>query len=173
MDLSREVPVDEITVKMIVDAVGCNKTTFYYHFNYIEDLYKAALKQSGIGQATHAVVEKVLNGDWVKDVTDADSREVEMLNQLCTLVALNATGRGRERITSFLRSALVRALDIDPDSADCQTQVLVSFLAGGVCDALQYRGQTGNAVPVDEFCHAIYDTIIPAVCQKLQERASA
>ncbi|MGI6218174.1 MAG: TetR/AcrR family transcriptional regulator [Coriobacteriales bacterium] len=172
LDLSRKVPIDEITVKMIVDTVGCNKTTFYYHFNFIEDLYKSALEKSGIGQTAHTVIDKVLSGDWVQDVTDADSHEVEMLDQLCTLTALNATGQGRERIASFLGTAIARALDVDPDFADYQTQVLLSFLTGGVCDALRYRGQTGNAVPVDEFCHAIYDTVIPAVYQKLQERGA-
>jgi hypothetical protein len=131
------------------------------------------LEQSGIGQTTHTVVEKVLSGDWVQDVSDADSHEVEMLDQLCTLAALNATGRGRERITSFVGAAIARALDVDPDTDDCQTHVLLSFLTGGVCDALRYRGQMGNAVPVDEFCHAIYDTVVPAVYQKLQERAAA
>lgn len=172
LELSRKVPIDKITVKMVVDAVGCNKTTFYYHFNYIEDLYRSALDQSGIGQTTHTVIDKVLNGDWVQDVSDADSHEVEMLDQLCTLAALNATGQGRERITSFVSAAISRALDVDLDSADYQTHVLLSFLTGGVIDALRYRGQTGNAVPVGEFCHAIYDTVIPAIYQKLQERAS-
>ncbi|MGI6230248.1 MAG: TetR/AcrR family transcriptional regulator [Tractidigestivibacter sp.] len=171
--LSRKVPIDEITVKMVVDAVGCNKTTFYYHFNYIEDLRQAAIEQSGIGRTTHAVIEKVLSGDWVQDVSAADSPEVKMLDQLCSLVALNATGQGREHITAFISSALARALDVDPDSTDYQTNVLLSFMTGGVCDALRYRGQTGNAIPVDEFCHSIYDTVAPAIYKKLRERAAA
>jgi AcrR family transcriptional regulator len=167
LSLARKMPIDKITVKMVTDAVGCNKTTFYYHFETIEDLYRAAIDQAGIYETTHMVVEKVLNGDWVKGTFGPDEHTIGLLDQLCTLVYLNAGGRSRELIDTFITSSAARALGVDPETADEQMRTLLAFTSGGIYGALHYRGQMNNSIPVDEFCDAFYDMVIPAIYQKV------
>jgi hypothetical protein len=93
-----------------------------------------------------------------------------LLDQLCTLMYLNLSGRGRELLDSFIESAVMRALVVDPYSENYQERTLLAFTTGGISEALRYRGSTGNAIPVGDFCHASVDNAAASrclVCHKL------
>lgn len=168
-----EIPIDKITVRMLTDAVGCNKTTFYYHFETIDDLHRQAFEHMDIDEASRFVVGKVLGGEWVDGAIDADERTVELFDKLCTLAFLNGAGHGRELVEDLVRERTAHALGVGPRESDVQAHTLFVFASGGIYEALRYRGSTGNAVPVAEFCSALYDTVVPALYAKLAARGIA
>lgn len=166
-ELATQMPVDQISVRLIVDSVGCNKTTFYYHFRTLESLSDTALGAMGIDGAVHVVVERMVGERREAQPVTDESQLAESLDRLCVFASLNESGRGRTYLNGLLAQATAEALGVDPDAAGNRSRTLLAFTAGGVGEALRFRGSTSNSIPAAEFMRAARDIVIPAIRRNL------
>lgn len=166
IELAARMPLDKITVRMLVESVGCNKTTFYYHFETVESLYEEAFERMDVEGSANAVVHEVINENRGSNSPWDNPRMVRVLDWLCTFASLNGSGRGRRYLDGLILDATSHALGVDPESSGVQERTLLAFTAGGVGEALRFRGSTGNSIPAEEFFRAVHDTVMPAINEK-------
>ena len=166
-ELATQMPVDQISVRLIVDSVGCNKTTFYYHFRTLESLSDAALGAMGIDGSVRLVVRRMVGERRdAQPVTD-ESQLAESLDRLCTFASLNEGGLGRKYLDGLLAQATAEALGVDPDKAGNRVRTLLAFAVGGVGEALRFRGSTSNSIPAAEFMRTVRDVVRPVIRRNL------
>lgn len=167
-ELATRMPLDQISVRLLVDSVGCNKTTFYYHFETLESLCDTALGAMGIDGSARLVVRRMMGeGREAQPIAD-DLQLAQSLDRLCAFALLNESGRGRAYLNGLLTQATAEALDVDPDAAGNRARTLLAFAAGGVGEALRLRGSTGNSIPAGEFIRTVRDVVMPAIRRNLR-----
>ena len=160
--MAERMPVTGITVSAICSLAGCNKSTFYYHFETFEDLVDSYLDHMELERISEYAVKKLLDGG----LESFDARERKTLKEgfglLCHLSALNQSGIMAEKLRQAIYGHVNRVLEGESLDAT-RTQLIVEFASGGFWSLLAYLGRQEGTVSLDEAVHALYDEIVPAI----------
>lgn len=128
--LSR-MPYREVTAASIARQAGCNRATFYYYFDSIEDLAERAVDAS-VPISIADLAEKFLseNGAAFR-LDDGQRRAVE---RICLLTDENGSARLTERFKRALMNAWAGKFGLDLAQDDVRT--VASFMAAGIVNIL-------------------------------------
>ena len=130
-------PFAKITAASVTREVGCNRATFYYHFDSIEDLACRAVEE----MVPYEIVDLML------DFLDGRSAELRLddhgrrcVERLCLLVADGGSSMLVDRFKGLLQGKWVERFGLDASRED--VLVVLAFMASGVVGVLgQWAGR--------------------------------
>lgn len=120
-------PYREITAASVARESRCNRATFYYHFDSIEDLADKAVEAtvpSGIADLAQAF----LTG--AADRLKLDEEKRQAVERLCLLTSDGGSPRLTERFRRALMAAWAERFGLDPEWEEAHT--VASFMASGI-----------------------------------------
>lgn len=128
--LSR-MPYREISAASVARESRCNRATFYYHFDSIEDLAEKAV-EAAVPSGMADLAEAFLTGE--ADRLELDGEKRRAVERICLLTG----DRGSPRLTERFKHALMAAwaerfgLELEREEA----RVVASFMASGIVGIL-------------------------------------
>lgn len=143
LTLLSQLPLDQITVKMIVDACGISRNTFYYHYDDISALLADAL-DTEFSQYTNECHERQLH------------RLLAAIADRPAVFAHIDNSQSREilhrRLQAYLESCVRRAMEEDGCGAlpAKQRETMVVFFANGIWGLLRAWLVQGAQEPPEE-----------------------
>ena len=147
--LSR-MPYREVTAASVARQAGCNRATFYYYFDSIEDLAEQAV-DAAVPTDIADLAERFLSEDSAPfRLDDAQRRAVE---RICLLTGLNGSARLTERFKRTLMETWASRFGLDLAQEDVRT--VASFMASGIVGILGDQ----EGLPCDERFDARLQTI--------------
>ena len=140
-DQLSHMPYREITATSVARRAGCNRATFYYYFDSIEDLAERAVDAavpSGIADLVEAFLA---SGDGTFGLDEAQRRAVE---RVCLLAGENGSKRLTERFKRALMAVWVERFGLDLEQED--VWAVASFMASGIVGMLgEWAGRPCDA----------------------------
>ena len=147
--LSR-MPYREVTAASVARQAGCNRATFYYYFDSIEDLAEKAV-DAAVPTGIANLAEKFLARDGASFHLDRPQRLA--VERICLLTGPNGSARLTERFKQALMEAWAGRFELDLGRKD--VHAVASFMASGIVGLL--GEQSGKAC--DERFDACLQTI--------------
>lgn len=139
-ELSR-VPYREITATSVARRAGCNRATFYYHFDSIEDLAERAVDAAVPSGIADLVESFLASGDGPFGLDEAQRRAVE---RVCLLAGENGSKRLTERFKRALMAVWAERFGLDLERED--VWAVASFMASGIVGMLgEWAGRPCDA----------------------------
>ena len=143
--LSR-MPYREVTAASVARQAGCNRATFYYYFDSIEDLTEQAIDVA-IPTGIVDLAEKFLSESGASFHLSEEQRCA--VERICLLTGSNGSTRLTERFKRALMEAWARTFDVN------LVRAIAAFMASGIVGVLgEQEGQ-----PCDERFDARLQTI--------------
>lgn len=143
--LLEQTPLDKITVKMIVDACGISRNTFYYHYEDIPALLQDTL-ETELGQLPADPAQRKAEGLQLLSKIGANRRVLEHIYH----------SSAREQLLQRLWDATlrtyrecVRQLDGGRLSADTEDTIAVYFAGAAISTCLHWVGHNAAEAPAD------------------------
>lgn len=147
--LSR-MPYREVTAASVARQAGCNRATFYYYFDSIEDLAEQAV-DAAIPTGIADLAEKFLSESGTQFRLDENQRGA--VERICLLTGPNGSTRLTERFKRALAETWASKFGLDLARED--VHAVASFMASGIVGLL--GEQEGE--PCDERFDARLQTI--------------
>lgn len=165
--LLEQMPLDKITVKMIVDACGISRNTFYYHYEDIPALLRDAL-ESELGQLSSDPAQRKTESLQLLSKISANRRVLEHIYH----------SSAREQLEQRLWGATlqsyrerVRQLDGGRLSADTADTIAVYFSGAAISTCLHWIEHNAAAVPSDLMDQlSLFDGLIEQTVRQALER---
>lgn len=147
--LSR-MPYREVTAASVARQAGCNRATFYYYFDSIEDLAEQAV-DAAVPTSIADLAEQFLSEGGAPFRLDENQRHA--VERICLLTGPNGSTRLTERFKRALMETWASRFGLDLAQED--VRAVASFMASGIVGVL--GGQEG--LPCDERFDARLQTI--------------
>jgi len=139
-------PVGQITVRMLTEMARCNRGTFYYYFDGIDNM-TATLTEEALPIQVSTLVARYLSGESRSVELDAESRAA--IRRLCLLVGK----RSSPALVAQARHALVarwlEILGIPATSLEHDDSLVMEFAANGVIGVLVHYAEHEDTVDLD------------------------
>lgn len=161
LELAKDKPVDQITVKEVMGRADVNRATFYAHFSNISNLVDA-LEEDVAAAVIQSAERSVASSANPTEVADAIFTAIISDTQIYDwLVSPNSTGRAKKLICEYARTHCVvnwtQDSKIDRDDADC----LFDFLFEG-CFGILNRWSVGSSDAESQKAKATLHNLIGA-----------
>ncbi len=161
LELAKDKPVDQITVKEVMGRADVNRATFYAHFSNISNLVDA-LEEDVAAAVIQSAEHSVARSTNPAEVADAIFSAIISDTQIYEwLVSPNSTGRAKKLICEYARTHCVvnwtQDSKLDPNEADC----LFDFLFEG-CFGILNRWSVGSSDNQSEKAKATLHNLIGA-----------
>lgn len=147
--LSR-MPYREISAASVARESRCNRATFYYHFDSIEDLAEKAV-EAAVPSGMADLAEAFLTGEANRLELDEEKRRA--VERLCLLTGDEGSPRLTERFKHALMAAWAERFGLGLDREEAR--VVASFMASGIVGIL--GEQAGR--PCDDAFEARLQTV--------------
>ncbi len=161
LELAKDRPVDQITVKEVMGLADVNRATFYAHFSNISDLVSALeedVAAAVIQDAEHSVGSSTDPTEVADAIFSAIISDAQIFDWL---VSPNSTGRAKKLICEYARTRCVinwtQDSKLDRDEADC----LFDFLFEG-CFGILNRWSAGSSEEASVKAKATLHSLIGA-----------
>ncbi|BAK44750.1 hypothetical protein EGYY_16100 [Eggerthella sp. YY7918] len=148
--LLRERSVSQITVSEIVRVVGCNRNTFYYHFDSVEDLTSHAIAEA-IPVEIPVLAEAYFAGALIDMPLDKEARR--SIERLCLLVGRGGSPAAAEQVKEALKAVWIERFNMDNTQED--VACVLEFMASGIVGMLGFWASHNDEVPLDRCFHAV------------------
>ena len=127
-----QLPYHEVTTSSITRQAECNRATFYYYFDSIEDLAEKAI-DAAVPTDIANLAEKFLSEeDGVFRLNEAQRHAVE---RICLLAGKNGSVRLTERFKNALMNTWATKFGLSLSDENVRT--IASFMASGIVGLLE------------------------------------
>jgi AcrR family transcriptional regulator len=168
-ELLKQKPLEQITVSELVRQVGCNRATFYYHFEDLNDLAERAIEE-----ALPAEIPLLARTYFLKMseplVLSDESRH--SIDRLCLLIGKNSSTRLATKIKDALKEMWLEMFGVSGDTLDEATCYVLEFMAGGVVSILGRRGSARNPEPLERCLQPLFSVFAKPAMGFLQGYAT-
>ena len=147
--LSR-MPYREVTAASVARQAGCNRATFYYYFDSIEDLAEQAV-DAAVPTGIADLAEKFLSENGTPFRLDESQRSA--VERICLLTEPNGSTRLTERFKRALAETWANKFGLDLARED--VRAVASFMASGIVGILGNQ----EGLPCDDRFDARLQTI--------------
>lgn len=163
-------PVSEITVGMLCTRAGCNRGTFYYHFDAIEDLAERVAAEN-LPRQCPALVRGYLRG--AAPAVAFDEEEKRDIERLCLLVGSHSTPEIVRAAKAALVAARLDDLGLSWDELDMPAKTVVAFMADGILGALVRHAEDEDAAmseraDLNQVFATVFDTFTKPALDRLR-----
>lgn len=159
-------PVAAITVRALIADAHCNRSTFYYHFNDVDEIADAAVERAIPYELPLAIASMMVA---YTDASPSPQRFDELLHDHATVVpeqvdtlCLLLNGPNSALAERKVRDALsevypsiVAALPGDEGRDELALRVIFTYASSAILGLMAYRGSIGLGVPVERMIGAV------------------
>ena len=164
--LLRERSINQISVSEIVRVVGCNRNTFYYHFDSVEDLTAQAVVEA-IPVEIPALAEAYFVGTLATVPLDQDARR--SIERLCLLVGRGGSPAAVQQVKEALKAVWIERFNMDDTQED--VACVLEFMASGIVGMLGFWVAHNGEVPLDRCFQAVSSVFSKPAIAFAQERS--
>ncbi|PWL78517.1 MAG: hypothetical protein DBY20_06570 [Coriobacteriia bacterium] len=154
-DALAEGSYEGISVVGLCRAAGVNKNTFYYHFDNIDELARAAAESLVETQFIYTVIEAIRGDAQLPDYLSKSEFSMR-LDRVCLL----ADDRAPSQLRRMLHDAILRMwsakLGIDVDGLDLRDRTSLEFVIGGFLGIFAYRSRESGSFDLKDIWGADY-----------------
>lgn len=166
-DCFTQKPLEKISVKEVCQATGCNKTTFYYHFQDLREVL----------DSIEAKCLPLEAPDILSNLITAEDREAlaerfidamgDRFEKYCTLLSSHGDPDFAKKAKEIMLERWCQKTGLDYERLSAEDQMAIRFAMGG---SISIFADHGDGAPFDPkvFAVAILDTIIPLASRLLQ-----
>lgn len=166
-----ELPIDKVTVKEVCAQAGCNKTSFYYHFEDIGCVLREIEDECMPVDAPAFVLAAIRNRERVAPERGYFAANEKRFDRMCHLLGPKGDPAFAKRAKDVMTEKWCQHLGIDRATLDEREKMIVEFIMGGTASLLAARGE-GREVDLGELGSIIAEIIRPHLTQLLQTDAA-
>ena len=139
--------LSQVSVSALVRKAGINRSTFYYHYEDIDDLARRAVSRN-LPTELPRIALLLFSGELDHPKIDEDA--LVGLAKICLLIGHD----GSRRIASIVEDALVdmwsEEFEISHDTPNSDVMRALKFMAGGVTSTLARHGHPMDLAEIRE-----------------------
>lgn len=166
-DCFEQKPLEKISVKEVCQMAGCNKTTFYYHFQDLREVL----------DSIEAKCLPLEAPDILSNLITAEDREAlaerfidamgDRFEKYCTLLSSHGDPDFAKKAKEIMLERWCQKTGLDYERLSAEDQMAIRFAMGG---SISIFADHGDGAPFDPkvFAAAILDMIIPLASRLLQ-----
>ncbi|EFA23374.1 hypothetical protein BIFGAL_03493 [Bifidobacterium gallicum DSM 20093 = LMG 11596] len=145
-----------ITVTDVVRMADVNRNSFYYHFSGLPELADAAILREVENIPRPATPQAHMHlrpeTEWRFYCTSLleQPEQRRRIDRLALLTGSNSAPELRESLRDFMRLTFISLLDLDPETIDKRTSMLINFSVGGLISILQDWAAIDGDISVEE-----------------------
>lgn len=157
--------LERITVKEVCEGAGVNKTTFYYHFQDIQEVLASIEEQCLPLEAPDMLADMLATSDKAKLVTEFLGNMGDRFERYCILLSSRGDPGFAKRAKETMALRWCEKLDIDYDTLPPDARLTIRFVMGG---ASSIFADHGDGEPFDaEAAAGIVQTIIIPLVERM------
>ncbi|RSX55117.1 AcrR family transcriptional regulator [Bifidobacterium dolichotidis] len=155
-DLLADHEFSKITVTDVVRVADVNRNSFYYHFSGLPELADASILREVEHMPRPASPQAHMHlrpeTEWRFYCTTMleEPEQRQRLDRLALLTGPNSSNELMDSLRDFLRMTMMSILEIDTDSMDVKTSLLIDFSVGGILAVLQDWPRMRETITVDD-----------------------
>lgn len=162
-----ELPFDKVTVKDICTRAGCNKTSFYYHFESAEHVLREIEDECMPVDAPVFAVEALRSNHHLSVEREYFISHGENFDRMCHLLGPKGDPAFAKRAKDIMVEKWCESLGVDRGQLGDREKLLVEFVMGGTVSLLAARGE-GRSVELQELGSIVAEMIEPHLVRLLQ-----
>lgn len=166
-ELYLELPFDKVTVKEICARAGCNKTSFYYHFEGAESVLREIEDECMPVDAPDFVVEAIRSHDHLSVEREYFISHGENFDRMCHLLGPKGDPAFAKQAKDIMTEKWCESLGVNRTQLGEQEKLLVEFIMGGTVSLLAARGE-GRPIGLHELGKIVAEMIEPHLIRLLK-----
>ena len=127
----------QITVSELVKAVDCNRATFYYHFDSIENMAWQLMMES-LPVELPQIAAAYFRGEI--EAVEVTPETLGLIEPLSILVGSNGAPHFAALIEDALKGMWIKIFNLDAIKEDKEVIYILEFMAGGVVSMISRYG---------------------------------
>ena len=132
-----------ITVSALVKNAGCNRTTFYYHFDGVEDLAWKIIAEN-LPRELPKIAQAYFSGE-IGAVT-LDQETLRMIERLSILIGKDGSSHLAALVEESLKTMWIEAFHLSDIKDDEEVAYMLEFMAGGVVSLVKRHGSPPDVI---------------------------
>lgn len=136
-------PISQITVSELVRATGCNRTTFYYHFESVEDLAWQIVSEN-MPRELPRIAQAILDGNISPEEVSAET--IHEIERIGILIGREGSMHLAAKTEEAIKRLWMDRFEVSPD--DEETGYVLEFLAGGIVSLIGRYGPTRDIAQI-------------------------
>ncbi|RRG10030.1 MAG: TetR/AcrR family transcriptional regulator [Lactobacillus sp.] len=145
--LMKKKSLSQITVSELVKNTNCNRTTFYYYFDNVDDLAWKVIAES-IPVELPKIAQAYFTGE-VEDVT-INSKTMQMIEKLSALIGRDGSSRLAYLAADALKKMWIAKLLPDESEYDEEISHMFDFTASGIIGIISRYGRNSDIIQLKE-----------------------
>lgn len=158
--LYEERPLERISVKEVCQAAGCNKTTFYYHFQDLRAVLEEIEEECLPIEAPAMLSELMEAADAAQIVSQFIERMGERFERYCLLLSSRGDPDFAKKARVAMTNRWCESLGIDYGALSEADRTTIRFAMGGAGSIFADHGD-GEPFDGDAFARAVLGAVLP------------
>lgn len=142
----------QVTVSELVRRVGCNRATFYYHFDSVDDLADCIVEES-IPSEIPLLVKSYLSGTIESITLSPESKK--SIERLRVLVGKNGSPLLTAKMQNALKEIWLEMFHLTDSDMDEESRSVVEFMVGGVVSLLGHHGDNRDYASLERCLQSV------------------
>lgn len=160
--LYEERPLEKISVKEVCEAANVNKTTFYYHFQDIQEVLASIEEQCLPLEAPDMLADLLTAEDKARLVSDFIAKMGDRFERYCLLLSSRGDPEFAKRAKETMTLRWCEKLGIDYAALTSDARLTIRFVMGGASSIFADHGD-GEPFDADAFASIVLTMIVPLV----------
>ncbi|WP_439818869.1 TetR/AcrR family transcriptional regulator [Weissella paramesenteroides] len=145
--LLRNKPLAQITVSELVKKAECNRATFYYYFDNVDDLAWKMLKESIPVELTK-IAQAYFTGE-IENVT-IDPETMHVIERLSVLIGKDGSSELANLAADALKKVWSKEFLTEGNKNDEELSYMFDFMASGIIGIISRYGRSSDTVRLKE-----------------------
>ncbi len=153
--LLKKESLSHITVSALVKNAGCNRTTFYYYFDSVEDLAWKIIAEN-LPMELPKIAQAYFNGEV--EAVAVNQETLRMIERLSILIGKDGSSHLAALVEESLKNMWIEAFRLRDIKNDDEVAYMLEFMAGGVISLVSRHGSPPDMITLKK-CMLLMNTV--------------
>lgn len=165
-------PLEKISVKEVCAVAGCNKTTFYYHFQDLREVLDSIEEKCLPLEAPDMLVDLLAAEDKEAFASDFLESTGDRFEKYCLLLSSRGDPGFAKKAKKAMMLRWSEKLSLEYDSLGEKEKMAVRFAMGGSISVLSEHGD-GAPLDLTAFVQVALAMVLPFIAPLVEETRSS